>query len=90
MASPAGDRHPQRLTTTDPSLTKIAADILDPAAIEPHLEGIDAVISTVGIGASKAPTSPRLFLRLSLATNSEDSLCSSQNRPTCIESRPAA
>lgn len=49
-------RRPERLKTTNPDLTKVAADILDSAAIEPHLEDIDAVISTVGIGASKAPT----------------------------------
>jgi len=47
-------RHPERLKTTDQNLTKVAADILDPAAIEPQLNGIDAVISTVGVGASKA------------------------------------
>lgn len=49
-------RHPEQLPTTDQNLTKVAADILDPAAIEPQLNGVDAVISTVGIGASKAPT----------------------------------
>ncbi|MDQ2852874.1 MAG: NAD(P)H-binding protein [Actinomycetota bacterium] len=49
-------RHPERLTTTNKNLTTVAADILDPAAIGPLLNGVDAVISTVGIGASKAPT----------------------------------
>lgn len=32
------------------------ADILDAASVEPLLEGIDAVVSTVGIGASKQAT----------------------------------
>lgn len=49
-------RHPERLRTQDQNLTNVAADILDPAAIEPQLHGVDAVISTVGVGASEEPT----------------------------------
>lgn len=40
----------------DPNLTTVAADILVPDAIAPLTEGVDAVISTVGIGTSKVPT----------------------------------
>lgn len=49
-------RRPESLRAGHPQLCVIAADILDPAAVEPLLEGIDAVISTVGIGTSKQPT----------------------------------
>ncbi|WP_458111001.1 NAD(P)H-binding protein [Arthrobacter sp. R1-13] len=44
------------LTIEHPRLTKTPVDILDPAAVAPLLEGVDAVVSTVGIGASKTPT----------------------------------
>ena len=49
-------RNPSRLVLEHPRLTKAAADILDTAAVEPLLTGVDAVVSTVGIGASKTPT----------------------------------
>lgn len=49
-------RHPAKLTIEHPLLTKAEGDILDAASIEPLLEGVDAVVSTVGIGASKQPT----------------------------------
>lgn len=39
-----------------PRLRAVAADILDPNSVEPLLDGVDAVISTVGIGTSKQPT----------------------------------
>lgn len=49
-------RDPAKLTIEHPRLTKARADILDAASIEPLLEGVDAVVSTVGIGTSKEPT----------------------------------
>ncbi|MEB4613740.1 NAD(P)-dependent oxidoreductase [Leucobacter sp. M11] len=49
-------RNPAKLTVSHPRLTKIAVDILDGPAVKPCLRGIDAVISTVGIGTSKTPT----------------------------------
>ena len=49
-------RTPKRITLRHPRLTLARADILDPKAIDPLLEGVDAVVSTVGIGTSKTPT----------------------------------
>lgn len=49
-------RNPAKLTSDHPRLTKTAVDILDASAIKPCLQGVDAVISTVGMGASKTPT----------------------------------
>ena len=49
-------RNPQNLQIEHPNLTTGAVDILDAQALKPWLQGIDAVISTVGIGTSKTPT----------------------------------
>ncbi|GAB3615905.1 NAD(P)-dependent oxidoreductase [Okibacterium endophyticum] len=49
-------RKPSALTIEHPKLTKAKVDILDAAAVIPLLQGVDAVVSTVGIGASKRPT----------------------------------
>lgn len=49
-------RRPDQLDIEHSRLTKHPADILDLATIRPLLKGVDAVVSTVGIGASKAPT----------------------------------
>lgn len=49
-------RRPEELRAEHPQLRVVAADILDPSAVEPLLAGIDAVISAVGIGTSKQPT----------------------------------
>lgn len=49
-------RRPEALSIEHPHLRTVAADILDPDAVEPLLDGVDAVISTVGIGTSKQPT----------------------------------
>ncbi len=49
-------RTPAALTIEHPRLTKTPVDILDPRAVAPLLDGVDAVVSTVGIGTSKAPT----------------------------------
>ncbi|KAA9394572.1 NAD-dependent epimerase/dehydratase family protein [Kocuria coralli] len=49
-------RNPAKLIIEHPRLTKSPGDILDAASVEPLLEGVDAVVSTVGIGTSKQPT----------------------------------
>ncbi|ACV07351.1 NAD(P)H-binding protein [Kytococcus sedentarius] len=49
-------RNPAALEVEHPRLAKAKADILDAETIEPLLAGVDAVVSTVGIGASKTPT----------------------------------
>lgn len=49
-------RNTESLTLEHPNLTKADVDILNAAHVEPLLEGVDAVISTVGIGVSKSPT----------------------------------
>lgn len=49
-------RNLAKLTIEHPLLTKAQGDILDAASVEPLLDGVDAVVSTVGIGASKKPT----------------------------------
>lgn len=49
-------RRPEALHDRHPNLSRVAADVLDAETIEPLLEGIDAVISTVGVGTSRTPT----------------------------------
>lgn len=49
-------RRPESLRAEHPLLRTVAADILAPDEVEPLLDGVDAVISTVGIGTSKQPT----------------------------------
>ena len=49
-------RHPEVLPRLGSGLASAAADVLDHAVLEELLAGIDAVVSTLGIGASKAPT----------------------------------
>lgn len=49
-------RRPESLTAAHRDLQVVAADILDSEAVAPFLAGVDAVISTVGIGTSKQPT----------------------------------
>ncbi len=49
-------RNPETLTIENPALTKVSANILNAPDVAPLLEGVDAVISTVGIGSSKSPT----------------------------------
>ncbi|MBP2407801.1 NAD(P)-dependent oxidoreductase [Brachybacterium fresconis] len=49
-------RNLAKLAIEHPRLTRAQGDILDAASVEPLLEGVDAVVSTVGIGASKQPT----------------------------------
>ena len=49
-------RKPQNLQLDHPNLTTGAVDILDAQTLKPWLQGVDAVISTIGIGTSKTPT----------------------------------
>lgn len=49
-------RNPATLWIEHPHLQAEAIDILDADAVRPVLAGIDAVISCIGIGASKTPT----------------------------------
>ncbi|ASN19707.1 NAD(P)-dependent oxidoreductase [Arthrobacter sp. YN] len=52
----AVSRNPKTLTIENPALTKVSANILNAPDVAPLLEGVDAVISTVGTGSSKSPT----------------------------------
>ncbi|QDW63343.1 NAD(P)-dependent oxidoreductase [Oerskovia sp. KBS0722] len=49
-------RDAARLDVDHPRLRKCSVDILDEAAVEPLLVGVDAVVSTVGIGTARTPT----------------------------------
>ncbi|MCO8274305.1 SDR family oxidoreductase [Actinoplanes sp. TRM 88003] len=49
-------RDPTRLAFEAPSLQVLAADVMDPDAIAPALEGRDAVISAIGSREARSPT----------------------------------
>ena len=49
-------RRPAAVTSRDERLTIKAADVLDQNSLAGVLDGVDAVISTLGIGTSKEPT----------------------------------
>lgn len=49
-------RNPTKLSIEHPNLTTAAVDILNAGAVDPLLADVDAVVSAVGIGASKMPT----------------------------------
>jgi putative NADH-flavin reductase len=49
-------RHPEVLTQRGPGVAVAAADVLDRAAVSGALAGADAVVSALGIGASRQPT----------------------------------
>lgn len=49
-------RNPAALALEHPSLSTVKGDILDAVSVEPLLSGVDAVVSTVGIGTSNQPT----------------------------------
>lgn len=49
-------RRPDLITTDDPLVSRVRADVLDPDAVHAALAGCDAVISTLGVGTSRAPT----------------------------------
>ncbi|MBF1355427.1 NAD(P)H-binding protein [Rothia dentocariosa] len=50
-------RNTSNLNIEHPMLKKHSGDVLNAQDIEPLLAGVDAVISTVGIGSSNSPTS---------------------------------
>jgi putative NADH-flavin reductase len=50
-------RAPEALTMHGDGLVTARADVLDPAALDRGLAGAEAVISAVGVGTSRAPTS---------------------------------
>jgi putative NADH-flavin reductase len=49
-------RHPTRCTRPGPGMSTAAADVLDRVGLAEAVAGAEAVVSTLGIGASKAPT----------------------------------
>lgn len=49
-------RHPEALPRRGPGMISAAADVLDRAALAGALAGADAVVSALGIGASRQPT----------------------------------
>ena len=49
-------RDPARLTESPPGLTILRADVMDPAAIGPAIDGRDAVVSALGSRAGRVPT----------------------------------
>jgi putative NADH-flavin reductase len=49
-------RHPEALPQHGPDVAVAAADVLDRAALIGALAGADAVVSALGIGASRQPT----------------------------------
>jgi putative NADH-flavin reductase len=49
-------RWPAAVGLKQENLTIHAADVLDPVALEPSLVGVDAVVSALGIGTSRAAT----------------------------------
>ena len=49
-------RHPEALPRLGPGMASAAADVLDRAAVAEALAGADAVVSALGIGASRQPT----------------------------------
>jgi putative NADH-flavin reductase len=49
-------RHPEALPRLGPAMASAAADVLDRAVLAEALAGADAIVSTLGIGASREPT----------------------------------
>ena len=49
-------RHPEALPRLGPGIVSAAADVLDRAVLTEALAGADAVVSALGIGASRQPT----------------------------------
>lgn len=49
-------RRPELVTTDDALVSRVRADALDPDAVRVALGDCDAVISTLGVGTSRAPT----------------------------------
>lgn len=49
-------RRPQAIPVRSERLAAVAADVFDRATVAEHLAGADAVVSTLGVGSSRAPT----------------------------------
>jgi len=49
-------RHPEALSGRGPGMAVAAADVLDRTAVTDALAGVDAVVSTLGVGTSRQPT----------------------------------
>lgn len=49
-------RRPEAITVRDEKLTVVPGNVLEPATLGPLVEGVEAVISAVGIGTQRAPT----------------------------------
>lgn len=49
-------RRPQRPASPHPGLSSVAVDVLDRERVVESLRGVDAVVSTLGIGTSREPT----------------------------------
>jgi putative NADH-flavin reductase len=49
-------RNPHAFQLHHPRLTAITGDVLQPGTLDPLVDGVDAVISTIGIGAQRTPT----------------------------------
>ncbi|WP_053004920.1 NAD(P)-dependent oxidoreductase [Kocuria sp. SM24M-10] len=49
-------RRPEAITARDERLTVVPGNVLEPATLGPLVEGVDAVISAVGIGTQRTPT----------------------------------
>ncbi|MGV6850269.1 MAG: NAD(P)-dependent oxidoreductase [Marinibacterium sp.] len=52
----AFSRHPARLATDHPALSRMAGDAADPAAVHEAVSGQDAVVIVLGAGASRKST----------------------------------
>jgi uncharacterized protein YbjT (DUF2867 family) len=52
-------RDPLRLTRNDPALLSVAGDVMDPATVEPALQGQDAVLCALGTMPEAKPDLPR-------------------------------
>jgi putative NADH-flavin reductase len=61
-------RDPARLTGTDPHLTVVTADVMDPDAIGPVVSGRDAVITAIGSREGRTPTSVQTDSTASIVT----------------------
>jgi len=46
-------RHPEKLKNSNPNLTRVAGDVMDPEAVAKAVSGHDAVVVTLGSGMSR-------------------------------------
>ncbi|MGP4020070.1 NAD(P)-dependent oxidoreductase [Saccharopolyspora sp. 5N708] len=65
-------RDPARLTYAHPELSVVRADVMDPAAIRPHLAGRDAVLSAIGARSTKPPITVQTDSTTSILTAMAD------------------